>query len=389
MAIIKRVASKATPTKIVNYLKDKEKTDEKLISGKDCSPENVVEEFNSTQELYNKTNGVRYHHVVQSFSPDDNITPEKAHELGNELAEKQFKKHEVFVVTHKDKSHIHNHLVVNSVSFEDGKKYKASNKSLWEIKRESNRSCEREGLKTIDLNKKAPERVTSGELRMLLRGNIPWKDELKQCIDLAKEKTIDLKDFRKYLKDNFEIETRVTNKTISYKHPDKERAIRGKRLGNLYAKGELENELTGKEKTIIRGESRNQERRTESVEGLSGGNNRTEQIDAELHKGSYERGYDKKSDSGSRTNGHKEYESRDPREDVLDIGKAKEHSTRLRKQVSSAYGEWKKRNDQQQSKDNKSNGEYRNITGKQHESHEVEDGPKLKGLREQDIEIDR
>ena len=48
-----------------------------------------------------------------------------------------------------DKDHIHNHLVVNSVSFENGLKYNASNKSLWDIKRESNRLCERENLKTL------------------------------------------------------------------------------------------------------------------------------------------------------------------------------------------------------------------------------------------------
>ncbi|WP_051931415.1 relaxase/mobilization nuclease domain-containing protein [Clostridium sp. KNHs214] len=54
------------------------KTEEKLISGKDCDPSNVVNEFNVTQELYGKTQGVKYHHVIQSFSPEDNITPEKS-----------------------------------------------------------------------------------------------------------------------------------------------------------------------------------------------------------------------------------------------------------------------------------------------------------------------
>ena len=133
MAVIKRIASKATPKKIVSYLTQEEKTEEKLIGGKDCDPDNIVNDFNMTQELYGKTGGVKYHHIIQSFSPEDNITPEKAHEIGKELAESQFKGFEVFVVTHKDKDHIHNHLVVNSVSFENGLKYNASNKSLWDI----------------------------------------------------------------------------------------------------------------------------------------------------------------------------------------------------------------------------------------------------------------
>ncbi len=252
MAVIKRIASKATPKKIVSYLTQEEKTEEKLIGGKDCDPDNIVNDFNMTQELYGKTGGVKYHHIIQSFSPEDNITPEKAHEIGKELAESQFKGFEVFVVTHKDKDHIHNHLVVNSVSFENGLKYNASNKSLWDIKRESNRLCERENLKTLDLYHKAEKRISSAEKRIMDRGQIPWKDELRQIIDIARERTKDLQSFREFLEKNFEIETRVTKNSISYKHPDHGKAIRGRSLGDRYNKEELENEFNGQEKSIFR-----------------------------------------------------------------------------------------------------------------------------------------
>lgn len=252
MAVIKRIASKATPKKIVSYLTQEEKTEEKLIGGKDCDPDNIVNDFNMTQELYGKTGGVKYHHIIQSFSPEDNITPEKAHEIGKELAESQFKGFEVFVVTHKDKDHIHNHLVVNSVSFENGLKYNASNKSLWDIKRESNRLCERENLKTLDLYHKAEKRISSAEKRIMDRGQIPWKDELRQIIDIARERTKDLQSFREFLEKNFEIETRVTKNSISYKHPDHGKAIRGRSLGDKYNKEELENEFNGQEKSIFR-----------------------------------------------------------------------------------------------------------------------------------------
>ena len=252
MAVIKRIASKATPKKIVSYLTQEEKTEEKLIGGKDCDPDNIVNDFNMTQELYGKTGGVKYHHIIQSFSPEDNITPEKAHEIGKELADSQFKGFEVFVVTHKDKDHIHNHLVVNSVSFENGLKYNASNKSLWDIKRESNRLCERENLKTLDLEHKAEKRISSAEKRIMDRGQIPWKDELRQIIDIARERTKDLQSFREFLERNFDIETRVTKNSISYKHPDHGKAIRGRSLGDRYNKEELENEFNGQEKSIFR-----------------------------------------------------------------------------------------------------------------------------------------
>lgn len=252
MAVIKRIASKATPRKIVSYLTQEEKTEEKLIGGKDCDPDNVVNDFNMTQELYGKTGGVKYHHIIQSFSPEDNITPEKAYEIGKELAESQFKGFEVFVVTHKDKDHIHNHLVVNSVSFENGLKYNASNKSLWDIKRESNRLCERESLKTLDLEHKAEKRISSAEKRIMDRRQSPWKDELRQIIDIARERTKDLQSFRVFLEKNFDIETRVTKNSISYKHPDHGKAIRGRSLGDKYNKEELENEFNGQEKSIFR-----------------------------------------------------------------------------------------------------------------------------------------
>lgn len=250
MAVIKRIASKATTSKIVNYLINEEKTKEKLVSGKDCSPENIVNEFNATQEIYGKTDGVKYHHIIQSFDPKDNITPEKAHQLGVELAERQFKGHEVFVVTHKDKEHVHNHMVVNSVSFEDGKKYNSSNKSLWDIKRESNRICEREGLNTIDLAHKSETRVSSSEKRIMDRGQIPWKDELRQCIDVAKDRSNSFESFREFLNREFDIETRITKKSISYKHPDHGKAIRGRSLGAIYDKEELENGFIRQEKSV-------------------------------------------------------------------------------------------------------------------------------------------
>jgi hypothetical protein len=250
MAVIKAISSRATPSKIKDYLTKEEKTEEKLISGFNCSPDNMVNEFNATKELYNKNSGVQYQHIIQSFDPKDNITHEKAHELGRELAEKQFKGFEVLIVTHKDKEHIHNHFVVNSVSYENGLKYRASNKSLWDIKRESNRICERELLSTLDLNHKAKERLTSGELRKELRGEITWKGELKQCINFAKEKTNNIEEFSEYLKQNFNIETRITNKTISYKHPEKKQGIRGSKLGTDYDKEELINGFTRKEKSI-------------------------------------------------------------------------------------------------------------------------------------------
>ncbi|GAH59415.1 unnamed protein product [marine sediment metagenome] len=144
MAVIKILPSKGSLKKIIDYVLNKEKTDEKIISGKNCSPNEVaIDEMNTTKELYGKTDGLSYHHIIQSFKPGE-VSPELAHEIGKELAENQFKGYEVLVATHIDKKHIHNHLVVNSVSFLDGRKLISNKETLREIKRESNRICQRE-----------------------------------------------------------------------------------------------------------------------------------------------------------------------------------------------------------------------------------------------------
>src|SRR5699024_10748405 len=69
-----------------------------------------------TRELFSKNDGIQAHHVIQSFKPDE-VTPEKANQVGLELAKKLAPNHEVAVYTHDDTNHVHNHIVINSVNF--------------------------------------------------------------------------------------------------------------------------------------------------------------------------------------------------------------------------------------------------------------------------------
>src|SRR5699024_6406882 len=82
-------------------------------------------------ELFSKNDGIQAHHVIQSFKPDE-VTPEKANQVGLELAKKLAPNHEVAVYTHDDTNHVHNHIVINSVNFETGKKYQAHGKEAIE-----------------------------------------------------------------------------------------------------------------------------------------------------------------------------------------------------------------------------------------------------------------
>ena len=207
MAVIKSIPSKGSVRIIVNYVLNKEKTDERIVSGKDCAPETAADEMNATKELYNKTDGRSYYHIIQSFKPGE-VDPVLAHKIGKELAEKQFKGHEVLIATHIDKEHIHNHLIINSVSFVDGQKLVNNKEKLRNIKRESNRICQREHLSTIG-KPNAHNRYTMAEYKLAEKGQPIWKEQLRAAIDEAKKNSTTIWEMKDYLKENFNIEMKI------------------------------------------------------------------------------------------------------------------------------------------------------------------------------------
>lgn len=163
MATIKAISSKAPISTAVNYVTKEEKTEQKLQSGIRCEPETAYDEMQATKEAWDKTGGRQYLHFTQNFAPGE-ATPEQAHAIGKELAEKNeaWKGFEVLVSTHKDREHIHNHFIVNSVSYEDGHKIQSSKKDLENLKSLSDELCQREGLSVIDRSKpREAEEVTA------------------------------------------------------------------------------------------------------------------------------------------------------------------------------------------------------------------------------------
>ena len=148
MAIIKAVSSKAPIKTAITYTSKSEKTESKLLSGYNVTPDTAYEEMQSTKEIWGKTDGRTYKHYVQSFAPDELITPEQAHEIAKEFVEccPQFKGFEVLIATHQDKEHIHTHFVLNSVSFEDGHKFQQKSTELQSMKDLSDKICLAHGL---------------------------------------------------------------------------------------------------------------------------------------------------------------------------------------------------------------------------------------------------
>ncbi len=186
MAIIKFINNKVSLKKTLDYICKEEKTDKKLITGKDCIPENAYEEMMTVKNMYNKLIGREKIHFVQSFSPTDKLTYEQAHEIGIRMAE-YFKGFQVIVATHIDREHIHNHIVLNTVNFETGLKFHQSKLDLQKIKDLSNKICKEHGL-TVTEEKSKVSDIKINEYQARLKG-ISWKQLLTNDIDSIMEKS--------------------------------------------------------------------------------------------------------------------------------------------------------------------------------------------------------
>lgn len=155
MAIIKAAAAEAGIVKILDYVTEEEKTEDKLVSGLHCGPDTVKDEMQATKKLWGKTGGRTYKHFVQSYHENEHITPEQAHKNAVELAEgtKAWQGHEVLIATHIDRGHIHSHFIVNSVNFENGYKLQWSKADLQDLKDRCNEQSRQQGLHVPELGK--------------------------------------------------------------------------------------------------------------------------------------------------------------------------------------------------------------------------------------------
>lgn len=134
----------------LNYIKDGFKTEKKLyVDGINCNPDNAFKEMIYIKKKYGKTDGVLGWHAYHSYKEGE-VTPELAHEIGLKVASEMWgDRFQVVVSTHLNSRCLHNHFVVNSVSFLDGKKFYANRTTYAELRRLSNVICSEYGLSTL------------------------------------------------------------------------------------------------------------------------------------------------------------------------------------------------------------------------------------------------
>lgn len=146
IAILKAINSKSTgkgsSKGLENYL-NKEKA---LKTGIDCDCDNWSSDFRLTKAVFDNLEGRQYKHFTQAFEKESGLSQEEVHKAGIDLIKmcKQFEGFQAVVITHNDKEHLHNHIVINSVNSETGKKFRMSNSELKTLKKNMDKYLKQE-----------------------------------------------------------------------------------------------------------------------------------------------------------------------------------------------------------------------------------------------------
>ena len=206
------------------------------------SAESLAKQFYVTRKAFKKDDEILAHHYVQSFSPNEKVTPELAHQIGVELMKKVAPNFQVIVSTHVDKDHIHNHIVINSVNMVTGNKWYRNKNTIENMWKESDSLCRKYGLSTID--KKSGLRGIDQSTQKLAEKGLSWKVNLCKALDEVTSLCNQKDNFIHYMEvKGFKI-TRYGENDITFQKIGETKKIRAstlaKQFGDVYTKENLE-----------------------------------------------------------------------------------------------------------------------------------------------------
>ena len=160
MAVMKIKTIKSNLQAVIKYGKNGDKTDNGvLVSSINCSVDTAYEEMALTKKFFHKEDKTLGYHIIQSFKGSE-VSPKTANQIGKELAEELWgDKYQVVICTHINKKNVHNHLILNSVSFIDGKKYHNSNSEIAFMKEASDNLCIKYRLSLVNTPRAEKERT--------------------------------------------------------------------------------------------------------------------------------------------------------------------------------------------------------------------------------------
>ena len=237
--------SRAAMRGVMLYVMQEKKTaweDGPLVSGINCQPQSVYDDFLNTKLLYHKDSGVMFYHMVQSFPRGAAVDPRQAHEAVRRLAE-YFNGCEVLVCTHVDREHIHSHCVINSVNFETGKKLHMAKEQLQELMRRNDAICQEMGLPVFDAPTQQVRGMSGAEYHTALKGQ-SWKLRLMNTIDECMKYAADKDAFVSLMaSEGYAVRWESTRKYITYTTPDGLKCRDNKLHEEKYCKEAMEHEF--------------------------------------------------------------------------------------------------------------------------------------------------
>ena len=225
-------------------------TGRRYVTGLNCNGENAFTEFLATKTAYGKMDGINFYQYVQSFSPRENITYAEAHAIGLEFAAKAWPGHEVQVTTHCDARHVHTHFVINSVSFETGKKLRQNPNTLRQLRQLSDEICMAHHLSVLPSYKKGGKKMTPREYRAARKGQ-SWKFRLMYHIGEAMKTSVSREDFiRQMRRWGYDVWWSDERKYITYTCPNGMKCRCNKLHDDKYLKENLEYEFEQRKRLL-------------------------------------------------------------------------------------------------------------------------------------------
>ncbi|WP_225049996.1 relaxase/mobilization nuclease domain-containing protein [Priestia megaterium] len=352
---------KLSTTKNANALLKYAEKRAEVSNSLDCDVDYVRNQFKATREIWGKSGGIQAHHVIQSFKPDE-VDPQQANEIGLQLAEKLAQGHEVAVYTHTDKDHIHNHIVINAVNYEDGRKFHAHGQDAIDRFREvSDELCKEHGLSIVE-ERSADVSYTLAEQSLLQKGESSWKDEIRTAIDSSKEQATSFEDFQERLKDQG-VQATLRGKNITYEHLESNKKVRGSKLGLAYEKETI---LDGFERQVTRERAAgaSAERGVTTVTAVIPRNDSTSKSDRGLSLDVPERKHEQRDDDRTRAQGDQTDEPRRTEGDGIDFDDVAQQIRERHRNTQAAYKQNFGRNEGSHSSATQGNGNESSVSSK-------------------------
>ena len=256
MATVTFIPNKAQSTSamkgVLQYIAQEKKTENgSFVSGLNCSPQFCFQEFTATRKLHHKTSSMYFYHYVQSFHPRDPVTPEQAHEIAKEFAEKAWPESEVVVATHVDADHIHSHFVINAVCYESGKMLRQGPTTLAKLRPISDEICIAHGLSVLPpQQEKKSQGMSSREYRSAVKGE-SWKLQLMFVIDECMRFARSKEEFIALMKsEGYDVKWTDSRKSITYTCPNGMKCRDDRLHEAKYTKERMEHEFRNRAEII-------------------------------------------------------------------------------------------------------------------------------------------